>query len=149
MTLALDYSDRVDKLVLISPAGFERFENGEGDWLVKVMTPDLVKDTPIRSIDDITIPYISPILICFYARINLTSKKAEPCFPRLYALFENSYSINSVMKLFVYSSTMPAIPVSIFLPLCAKFIFEIRSSVIPRLPQAALHTQGNSCVHRR
>ncbi len=51
MTLALDYSDRVEKLVLISPAGFERFENGEGDWLVKVMTPDLVKDTPIRSID--------------------------------------------------------------------------------------------------
>ena len=51
MRLALEYSDRVDKLVLISPAGFERFENGEGDWLVKVMTPDLVKDTPIRSID--------------------------------------------------------------------------------------------------
>jgi pimeloyl-ACP methyl ester carboxylesterase len=51
MTMALDYSDRVDKLVLISPAGFERFDNGEGDWMVNVMTPELVKDTPIRAID--------------------------------------------------------------------------------------------------
>lgn len=51
MTMALDYSDRVEKLVLISPAGFERFEDGEGDWMVNVMTPELVKDTPIRSID--------------------------------------------------------------------------------------------------
>jgi len=51
MTMALDYPDFVDKLVLISPAGFERFDNGEGDWLVNVMTPELVKDTPIRAID--------------------------------------------------------------------------------------------------
>lgn len=51
MTMALDYSDRVEKLILISPAGFERFTDGEGDWLIGVMTPDLVKDTPIRAID--------------------------------------------------------------------------------------------------
>lgn len=51
MTMAIDFSDKVDKLVLISPAGFERFENGEGDWLRDVMTPKLVKDTPIRAID--------------------------------------------------------------------------------------------------
>lgn len=51
MTMALDYSDRVDKLVLISPAGFERFKDGEGDWMIGAMTPDFVKDTPIRSID--------------------------------------------------------------------------------------------------
>ncbi len=51
LTMALDYSDRVNKLILISPAGFERFENGEGDWMVNVMTPELVKDTPIRAID--------------------------------------------------------------------------------------------------
>ncbi|MFC1528003.1 alpha/beta fold hydrolase [Candidatus Neomarinimicrobiota bacterium] len=51
MTMALNFPERVHKLVLISPAGFERFEDGEGDWLINVMTPDLVKDTPIRAID--------------------------------------------------------------------------------------------------
>lgn len=51
ITMALDYSDQVEKLILISPAGFERFTDGEGDWLIGVMTPDLVKDTPIRAID--------------------------------------------------------------------------------------------------
>lgn len=51
MTMALDYANRVEKLILISPAGFERFTDGEGDWLIGVMTPDLVKDTPTRAID--------------------------------------------------------------------------------------------------
>ena len=51
MTMALDYANRVEKLILISPAGFERFEDGEGDWMINVMTPELVKDTPIRAID--------------------------------------------------------------------------------------------------
>ncbi len=51
MTIALDYPERLDKLILISPAGFERFSDGEGAWLMKVMTPELVRDTPVRSID--------------------------------------------------------------------------------------------------
>lgn len=51
MTIALNYPERVNKLVLISPAGFERFDDGEGAWMTGVMTPELVRDTPIRSID--------------------------------------------------------------------------------------------------
>ncbi len=51
MITAMQYPDRVSKLVLISPAGFERFLPGEGHWLTNVMTPELVHDTPIRNID--------------------------------------------------------------------------------------------------
>jgi len=51
MVAALEYPERVQKLVLISPAGFERFDEGEGAWMKKVMTPELVRDTTIRQID--------------------------------------------------------------------------------------------------
>lgn len=51
MTIALNYPERVNKLVLISPAGFERFNDGEGAWMINVMTPELVRDTPVRNID--------------------------------------------------------------------------------------------------
>ncbi len=51
MITSLKYPERVEKLVLISPAGFERFTNGEGQWLTDVMTVDLVHDTRIRDID--------------------------------------------------------------------------------------------------
>ena len=50
MVAAMQYPERVNKLVLISPAGFERFEEGEGDWLSGVVTPELVRDTSIRRI---------------------------------------------------------------------------------------------------
>ena len=50
MVAALDQPARVERLVLISPAGFETFTNGEGDWLKKVFTPELVQDTTIRNI---------------------------------------------------------------------------------------------------
>ncbi len=51
MVTSLLYPDRVDRLVLISPAGFERFTVGEGAWMSKAMTPEFVHDTPIRNID--------------------------------------------------------------------------------------------------
>ena len=50
MIMALERPERVKRLVLISPAGFERFEKGEGQWMYKAVTPEFVKDTPIRSI---------------------------------------------------------------------------------------------------
>ncbi|MCP4547460.1 MAG: alpha/beta hydrolase [bacterium] len=50
MHMALQRPERLQRLVLISPAGFERFEEGEGQWLERVMTPELVQDTPIRNI---------------------------------------------------------------------------------------------------
>jgi pimeloyl-ACP methyl ester carboxylesterase len=50
MTAALDYPQRVSQLVLVSTAGFETFSEGEADWFRKVMTVELVRDTPIRSI---------------------------------------------------------------------------------------------------
>lgn len=51
MTLAVESPELVENLVLISPAGFERFDEGEAAWMKNVMTPELVRDTPIRSID--------------------------------------------------------------------------------------------------
>lgn len=51
LVAALKYPQRVEKLVLISTAGFEKFTEGEGDWMKSAFTIDLVKDTPIRNID--------------------------------------------------------------------------------------------------
>jgi len=51
MHSALQYPGLVEKLVLISPAGFERFTEGEGDWLIGAVTEEFVHDTPIRNID--------------------------------------------------------------------------------------------------
>lgn len=46
ITFALKYPQYLEKLVLASPAGFEEFEQGEGDWLRSVMTVSGVKKTP-------------------------------------------------------------------------------------------------------
>jgi len=51
MFTALKYPKRVDNLVLISPAGFERFTAGEGAWMRKAVSAEFVEDTPIRNID--------------------------------------------------------------------------------------------------
>jgi len=51
ITSALQYPELVEKMVLISPAGFERFTEGEGDWLIGAVTEEFVHDTPIRNID--------------------------------------------------------------------------------------------------
>lgn len=42
---ALKYPQTLEKLILVSPAGFERFKTGEGDWLKSVMTVDEVMKT--------------------------------------------------------------------------------------------------------
>ncbi|MCA9734449.1 MAG: alpha/beta hydrolase [Deferribacteres bacterium] len=51
MTAALEHPEIVEKLVLISPAGFERFTEGEAAWMKGAMKVDFIKDTPIRNID--------------------------------------------------------------------------------------------------
>ncbi len=51
LVTSLNYPNKVNKLVLISPAGFEKFTDGEGDWMKSAFTIDLVKDTPTRNID--------------------------------------------------------------------------------------------------
>ena len=51
LVTALTYPDRVSGLILISPAGFEKFDDGEGYWLRNALTPELIHDTPIRNID--------------------------------------------------------------------------------------------------
>lgn len=45
INFALKYPERLEKLILASPAGFEEFEQGEGDWLRSVMTVNGVKKT--------------------------------------------------------------------------------------------------------
>ncbi|MFH0883793.1 MAG: alpha/beta hydrolase [bacterium] len=48
---ALEYPERVSKLVLISPAGVESFEEGEKDWFRSVAVPELTEDATTRTID--------------------------------------------------------------------------------------------------
>lgn len=43
--LAIKYPSLLNKLILASPAGFEEFQQGEGDWLRSVMTMKGVKST--------------------------------------------------------------------------------------------------------
>ncbi len=42
---ALKYPERLEKLVLASPAGFEEFGQGQGDWMRSVMTQSAIKKT--------------------------------------------------------------------------------------------------------
>jgi pimeloyl-ACP methyl ester carboxylesterase len=50
MVTALQYPDRVKKLVLVAPAGFERFSEGQKDWFRDVMTLTGVKLTPADAV---------------------------------------------------------------------------------------------------
>jgi pimeloyl-ACP methyl ester carboxylesterase len=50
MLAALEHPERVERLVLFAPAGIERFEEGEGQWLRRALTPEFVEDTTIRNI---------------------------------------------------------------------------------------------------
>ncbi|MGQ9806004.1 MAG: alpha/beta fold hydrolase [Chlorobiales bacterium] len=43
---ALNFPERIEKLVLIAPAGIEAFKQGEGEWLRNATTPDFIKNTP-------------------------------------------------------------------------------------------------------
>jgi pimeloyl-ACP methyl ester carboxylesterase len=43
--LAIKYPTLLNKLILASPAGFEEFQRGEGDWLRSVMTMKFIKAT--------------------------------------------------------------------------------------------------------
>ena len=45
INFAIRFPERLEKLILASPAGFEEFEQGEGDWLRSVMTVAGVKKT--------------------------------------------------------------------------------------------------------
>lgn len=45
INFALRFPDKLEKLVLVSSAGFEEFERGEGDWLRSVMSVAGVKKT--------------------------------------------------------------------------------------------------------
>ncbi|PLX19656.1 MAG: alpha/beta hydrolase [Salinivirgaceae bacterium] len=50
MVTALQYPTRVKKLVLVAPAGFERFSEGQKDWFRDVMTLTGVKLTPADAV---------------------------------------------------------------------------------------------------
>lgn len=50
MITALENPSRVKKLILVDPAGFERFHEGQKQWFREVMTPNLVKLTTVDAI---------------------------------------------------------------------------------------------------
>jgi len=45
LILSIKYPNLLNKLILASPAGFEKFERGEGDWLRSVITMKGIKST--------------------------------------------------------------------------------------------------------
>jgi len=50
MVASLQYPDMVNKIILVDPAGFERFHEGQKDWFRNVMTLTLVKTTTVDAI---------------------------------------------------------------------------------------------------
>ena len=50
MTMALQYPELVDKLILLAPAGFEVFNKGQRQWFRDVMTVDGVRLTTVEQI---------------------------------------------------------------------------------------------------
>jgi len=52
MTTALAYPNMVERLVLVAPAGFERFHKGEKEWFRQVLTPTAVKLTTVDQIKE-------------------------------------------------------------------------------------------------
>ena len=50
LTHALRYPGKAERLVLVAPAGFERFGKGEGAWLAEAVDKDYVARTPAEAI---------------------------------------------------------------------------------------------------
>jgi pimeloyl-ACP methyl ester carboxylesterase len=50
LTHALRHPHRAEALILVAPAGFERFEPGEGSWLAEAVTKEFVQLTPLDAI---------------------------------------------------------------------------------------------------
>ena len=50
MVMALKYPQKVTRLILAAPAGFELFTDGEKRWFREVMTIDMVKLTPVQQL---------------------------------------------------------------------------------------------------
>src|SRR5690625_2659656 len=50
LTAALQYPQWVEKMVLVAPAGFEKFNKGEREWFRNVMALDAVKYTTVEQI---------------------------------------------------------------------------------------------------
>ncbi len=51
MVAAMHYPDKVKKLILVDPAGFELFHPGQRLWFKDVMTPNLVRLTTVEAIE--------------------------------------------------------------------------------------------------
>ena len=50
LTHALRYPGRAERLVLVAPAGFERFGRGEGSWLAEAVDKEFVAKTPPEAV---------------------------------------------------------------------------------------------------
>jgi len=51
MVMAISYPQKVKKLILVDPAGFELFNPGQKSWLENIFTPNLVKSTSVEAIE--------------------------------------------------------------------------------------------------
>lgn len=91
MWAALNHPEHVDRIVLISPAGFERFLEGEGDWMKAAYTIELVRDIPIRNID-VNLQmnfYETPEDAAFFVTDRIQMRGAKDFIPYCYAVTRN------------------------------------------------------------
>jgi pimeloyl-ACP methyl ester carboxylesterase len=51
ITYSLMYPNKFEKLILLAPAGIEKFNDGQREWFKEVMTPTLVRLTPVDAIE--------------------------------------------------------------------------------------------------
>ena len=88
---ALLYPDRVEKLVLFDPAGFEKFNDGESDWFRKVAIPELTTAPGPRQIDKNLRGnfYNTPASAEFMITDRIAVRKAKGFDMYAYAVAEN------------------------------------------------------------
>lgn len=91
MTSALQYPDMVKGLILVDPAGFERFTKGQKQWFRDVMTVDGVRLTTADAIQNnlVTNFYKTPKEADFMITDRLAMRFADDFIPYCYAVVQS------------------------------------------------------------
>jgi len=95
MVAALNYPDLVKSLILVDPAGFERFSEGQKQWFRNVMTLEGVKNTPAEDIQsNLAVNFYNmPDDAEFMITDRLTMRKAADFDNYCYAVVQSVYGM--------------------------------------------------------
>lgn len=91
ITTALEYPDMVQGLILVDPAGFERFNKGQKQWFRDVMTVDGVRLTTADAIQNnlVTNFYKTPKEADFMITDRLAMRSADDFLAYCYAVVQS------------------------------------------------------------